>query len=683
MTVNSTSRSVVYIGNGSATTFAFPFPIIDKDHLVVQRRNAATGLVEETYGAGDLSISGVGEATGEVTIAGAALSSNYEILIYREVPIKQELDIVNAGGFYPQSVEDQLDMIVMGVQQVAERNSRSIALAVGETAEELPAAAGRAGKFLGFTAGGDPTVLSGTGADSSLREDLALGGGALLVGHKPSLAPTIAQTLSFQALFNGDLTLASYLTYCASADDADATDILGAANGANWLDLAYAIKQRTDIEPQLRMPAGFLPINCMDFTVLGIGGVPEQARSIHLLPLGTVNIVGTDGNKRFIFGSMHYTDNGPWVGDPPFIRDINIWGPRVRIQPRALSPGVFEQYDHGVRLEAFVDCKLRLGVSGNFGDATANRDPIYLDISFDNEFDFHSSHPGDPGVGFYSNLIFCGPNNVNKNVFRGRLSGPGVTSARVRGIFATGSDNYVRMDVSAVEQVVLEEAGSGNQFAIYAESIKHGYAASTASFSVGTILLGGRWDHLAGGVSRNLNYTKGLTSIGGVRKFTGAGTTDIDFGGNCYSPSIVGGTYVGGSEPTTKVTGLPIPEKNDAGFYYGAEGTFSVANALAAPTGTNVVSWQRDRNWFDFNVTFTTPASADATTAIFTGCPVAPAATSYPTWLPAYDQADRDLELVPLGVNNWRVRKISTGAYQTNAQIAGKLFAGTIRFFVA
>jgi hypothetical protein len=53
----------------------------------------------------------------------------------------------------------------------------------------------RAGKFLGFDAEGDPVALSGTGADSALRTDMAATTGASLVGSINAEAGAIARTV--------------------------------------------------------------------------------------------------------------------------------------------------------------------------------------------------------------------------------------------------------------------------------------------------------------------------------------------------------------------------------------------------------------------------------------------------------------------------------------------------------
>jgi hypothetical protein len=179
MTVSTTANTVVYRGNGSTTQFAVPFLVLDEDHLVIKRRVYATGEVEATYVGTDYSYSGIGDPAGTLTLAGAALSSTYELVIVREVPYTQDLNIVNAGGFYPETVEEQLDLMEMQIQQIADVADRSVRGPAGLSQDDV---AFVAGEYLAVGVGGQIVSSSGTGADAGLRTDLAAVDGAGLIG---------------------------------------------------------------------------------------------------------------------------------------------------------------------------------------------------------------------------------------------------------------------------------------------------------------------------------------------------------------------------------------------------------------------------------------------------------------------------------------------------------------------
>lgn len=174
MTVSTSANSVVYRGNGAATEFAVPFKVLDEDHLVVRRRVFATGIIAYTYIGTDYSYDGVGDDSGTLTLDGTALDDDYELVIERIVPYTQDLDIVNAGGFYPETVEQQLDFIAMGMQQVANLAGRGLVVPVGEDGLTIPRTSNRTGGYvLGFhtTTGDAIAVANSTAAVASDLED--------------------------------------------------------------------------------------------------------------------------------------------------------------------------------------------------------------------------------------------------------------------------------------------------------------------------------------------------------------------------------------------------------------------------------------------------------------------------------------------------------------------------------
>lgn len=154
MTVETAYSETTLQGNDSTDTFDFDFKVLEAEHLVVERRLIATGLVAHTYSASEYVLTGLGDDTGSVQLNAGALSSDYELVIRREVPILQPLEIFNQGGFYPETVEEQLDLTTMQLQQINAILGRTFRLAPGETAQELVAAGGRADSVIGFDENG-------------------------------------------------------------------------------------------------------------------------------------------------------------------------------------------------------------------------------------------------------------------------------------------------------------------------------------------------------------------------------------------------------------------------------------------------------------------------------------------------------------------------------------------------
>ena len=135
MTVTTTATRVSYIGNGATTTFSYTFPIPDQDYLVVIVVEDATGT-ETTISAGQYSVTGIGEDAGGIVtypLSGSPLSTDYTIVILREVPFTQETDFTNQSAFYAEVLENALDVIVMEIQQINTDQSRTLMLTPGST----------------------------------------------------------------------------------------------------------------------------------------------------------------------------------------------------------------------------------------------------------------------------------------------------------------------------------------------------------------------------------------------------------------------------------------------------------------------------------------------------------------------------------------------------------------------
>jgi len=121
MTVVTTTTSVSYTGNSSATTFAYAFPIPVEDGVVVKTEVIATG-VQTTLTDSQYSITGIGEPGGGVVtypLVGSPLASTHKIIISRVLPLLQETDLTNQDGFYPEVIESALDYLTMLTQQIA------------------------------------------------------------------------------------------------------------------------------------------------------------------------------------------------------------------------------------------------------------------------------------------------------------------------------------------------------------------------------------------------------------------------------------------------------------------------------------------------------------------------------------------------------------------------------------
>ena len=141
MTVTDTSsRSPLYVGNGTTTDFAFAMKVLSADDIDVYELDTETGetttLVKDT----DYTVALVdgGEDGGTVTISPAPVSTK-KIRIYRNTPFDQEVALTNQANFSPSVINSSLDKHMLTLQELREKVDRAIVVETmsTDTPEEL------------------------------------------------------------------------------------------------------------------------------------------------------------------------------------------------------------------------------------------------------------------------------------------------------------------------------------------------------------------------------------------------------------------------------------------------------------------------------------------------------------------------------------------------------------------
>jgi len=138
MTVEIQTNWVRHQGNNIATKFPYTFRIPEFSMVKVSLQDAASGVIIRDLDPGEYTITGVSQDNydgGEVTypLSGPPLSENFYLLLQRIAPFKQELDIENQGGFYPESVEYQLDKLEFQIQQLRTATEGALMVPPGVT----------------------------------------------------------------------------------------------------------------------------------------------------------------------------------------------------------------------------------------------------------------------------------------------------------------------------------------------------------------------------------------------------------------------------------------------------------------------------------------------------------------------------------------------------------------------
>lgn len=165
MTISSNNRKAgPFVGNGTASNFAFTFKVFQASDLLVVRLNTTTGVettltltTDYTVALNDDQNSNPG---GSITLVAGALATGFNLVITSDIENLQPTDLTNQGGFYPEVISDSLDRSTIQIQQLQDQLNRSIITPVSDAAGNLalPSSIFRANKIFSFDASGAPAV---------------------------------------------------------------------------------------------------------------------------------------------------------------------------------------------------------------------------------------------------------------------------------------------------------------------------------------------------------------------------------------------------------------------------------------------------------------------------------------------------------------------------------------------
>jgi hypothetical protein len=129
-----------YIGNGVTTTFAYGIPVLAKTELIVTLTEIATEdettLIVDT----DYTVNGVGsddDADWDITypVSGSPMASTHRLVITPNIPLLQETDFANNGGFLPENHTAAFDRLTVIAQQQQAELDRAVKVTVGSTTD--------------------------------------------------------------------------------------------------------------------------------------------------------------------------------------------------------------------------------------------------------------------------------------------------------------------------------------------------------------------------------------------------------------------------------------------------------------------------------------------------------------------------------------------------------------------
>ena len=192
------------VANGVTTVFPHSFTVLDDGDLVV---TGTVSNVTTTYTLGvDYSVFGVGSSSGSVTFFVAPANGTI-VTRYRNIALERETDYQDNGDLLADVLNADMDRLWFALQDIF-NGGKVVPTCVrapnGESLIALPAAASRAGYYLGFDGAGQPTLLAAsTGTAAALAADLVNSSdaikGARLVAYNAALpyASGLGQFLNY------------------------------------------------------------------------------------------------------------------------------------------------------------------------------------------------------------------------------------------------------------------------------------------------------------------------------------------------------------------------------------------------------------------------------------------------------------------------------------------------------
>ncbi|MFM9863660.1 MAG: glycosyl hydrolase family 28-related protein, partial [Micropepsaceae bacterium] len=121
MTLSTTTTRIAHAANGSTAWFAFPFKIWAPSDLKVSLRdNATLADTPQTLNSHYTLNVALYPGPGNVVFITPPPATK-TVVIEREIPETQDLDLATSGAFAAENVETQLDKIVAQVQQLRRR----------------------------------------------------------------------------------------------------------------------------------------------------------------------------------------------------------------------------------------------------------------------------------------------------------------------------------------------------------------------------------------------------------------------------------------------------------------------------------------------------------------------------------------------------------------------------------
>lgn len=162
-TITDAACRVEHSCNGSATEFAFTFPIINTSDMKVYHRNDSTGAETLLTEAKNYSVSATNNdyTNGGTVTTVSTYAKGITLVLLRDIPDSQQTDLEDSGVLRVEALEDALDKLTMLHEQLQEEVDRCLKYPPSDSSgisSVLPNSVDRANTTLIFDANSEPDV---------------------------------------------------------------------------------------------------------------------------------------------------------------------------------------------------------------------------------------------------------------------------------------------------------------------------------------------------------------------------------------------------------------------------------------------------------------------------------------------------------------------------------------------
>ena len=122
VTVSARHTKNIYIGDGATRNWPYTFSLNHEDHIRIILESP-DGKITQVYNEYQVDLM---EGYVRYPIENEPLARGWKIALLRKTPLAQEMDLVNNGGFFPETIESAFDRGVLVEQEFQEEMDRTV-----------------------------------------------------------------------------------------------------------------------------------------------------------------------------------------------------------------------------------------------------------------------------------------------------------------------------------------------------------------------------------------------------------------------------------------------------------------------------------------------------------------------------------------------------------------------------